>query len=240
MALFNKKMVDQNLSERDKLEARYKGSRNNILLVVAFTLVNTVLLIVGSDSYFLFSAAVPYYVTLFGMLYTGKMPAEYYVGIEDFVPWDSSFFIIAVVIAVVVVGLYALSWFLSKKRHGWLVFALVFFIIDTLALFYFAGFSADMILDYVFHAWVIVSLASGISAASKLKKLPPEEPPVMVDANGMPQMAGMSPDLMSGYAPNNNTYYPTTPVEPVATPVEAPVEVSVEAPAEVQTTDVTE
>lgn len=243
MALFNKKTVDTNLSERDKLEARYKGSRNNILLVVAFTLVNTILLIVGSGSYFLFSASVPYYVTLFGMLYTGKMPADYYVGIEDFVPMDSSFFIVAVVIAVVVIGLYALSWFLSKKHHGWLIFALVFFAIDTLALFYFGGFSADMILDYVFHAWVIVSLASGISAASKLKKLP-EEQPVMVDANGMPQMTGVSPDLMSGYAPNNNAYYPTTPVEPASTPVEAPVEapveVSVEAPVEAQTTDVTE
>ena len=231
MALFKKKEVNQNLSEREKLESRYNGSRNNILLVVAFTLINTVLLIVGSDSYFLFSAAVPYYLTLLGMIYTGKMPAEYYADVEDFVPFDNSVFIVAVAVSVAVIALYALSWFLSKKKTGWMIFALVFFIIDTLAMFYFAGISADMVIDIVFHAWVIISLASGIMAASKLKKLP-EEQPIVTDANGMPQMAGMSPDLMGGYAPNNNNYYPATPVEPVTVPTEAP--------AEVQPTDITE
>lgn len=230
MALFKKKEANQNLSEREKLEIRYKGSRNNILLVVVFTLVNSVLLITGSESYFLFSAAVPYYLTLYGMIYTGRMPAEYYADVEDFVPFDNSFFIITVAIAVIVIGLYALSWHLSKKRHGWLVFALVIFVIDTLAMFYFAGFSSDMIIDIVFHAWVIISLASGISAALKLKKLPEEVPPV--NENGAPQMSGVSPDLMSGYAPNNNNYYPATPVEPVT--------VTTEAPAEVQPTDITE
>lgn len=236
MALFNKKTANLNLSERDKLDAKYKGSRNNILLVVAFSLINTVLLITGSESYFLFSASVPYYLTFFGMLYTGKLPAEYYVDVEDFVPFDNSVFIVFVAIAVIVIGLYALSWYLSKKKTGWMIFALVFFIIDTLAMFGLSGISADAIIDIVFHVWVIVSLSMGISAASKIKKLPPEEQPVMVDANGMPimngmpQMTGMSPDLMSGYAPNNNTYYPTSPVEPVA-----PV---VDVPAETQTTDV--
>ncbi len=233
MALFNKKTVNHNLSERDKLEAKCKGSRNNLLVVVAFSLINTILLIAGGDSYFLFSASVPYYITFFGMLYTGKFPADYYVGVEDFVPLDNSFFIVAVVIAVIVIGLYALAWVLSKKRYGWITFALVFFVIDTLALFGFGGFSVDMIIDYAFHAWVIISLASGIMAASKLKKLP-EEQPVATDANGMPQMAGMSPDLMGGYAPGNT--YPTNPVEPVTVPAEAPAE----TPAEAQSTDVTE
>ena len=45
---------------------------------------------------------------------------------------------------------------------------------------------------------------------------------------------------MSGYAPNNNAYYPTTPVEPVAVPVEAPANIPAEAPVEAQPTDVTE
>lgn len=239
MALFNKKTANQNLSEREKLEARYNGSRNNILLVVAFSLINTVLLIAGSESYFLFSAAIPYYLTFFGMLYTGKLSADYYVDVEDFVPFDNSVFVVFVAIAVIVIGLYALSWFLSKKKTGWLIFALVFFVIDTLAMFGLVGFSADTVIDVAFHAWVIISLSSGIMAVSKLKKLPPEEP-VGANANGMPQMAGMSPDLMSGYAPNNNAYYPTAPVEPVAVPVEAPANIPAEAPVEAQPTDVTE
>ena len=34
--------------------------------------------------------------------------------------------------------------------------------------------SFDMLLDYLFHAYVIYSLVSGISALKKFRKLPPE------------------------------------------------------------------
>ncbi len=176
MALF-KNTKNQNMTERQKLTARYNGARSNILLVIAFTLVNSVLLVAGSDSYFLFSAAIPYYLTLFGFLYTGRMPDDYYVGWDDFSPVADSFLIVTVVAAVVIVALYALMWFLSKKHgYGWLVAALLLFVADTFAMFYFTGFSVDMIMDFVFHAWVLVSLTSGIIAAINLKKLPEEEP----------------------------------------------------------------
>ena len=83
-------------------------------------------------------------------------------------------------VAFVIVGVYALMWFLSKKHgYGWLVAALLLFVADTFvmfAMFCFTGFPADMILDFVFHIWVLVSLASGIIAAINLKKLPEEEP----------------------------------------------------------------
>ncbi len=177
MALFKNNTKNQNMSERQKLTARYNGARNNILLVVAFTLVNSVLLVAGSDSYFLFSAAIPYYLTMFGMVYTGRMPDEYYVGWEDFSPVADSFFIVTLVVAVVIVAFYALTWFLSKKHgYGWLIAALLIFVADTFAMFYFTGFTADMIMDFVFHAWVLISLTSGVIAAINLKKLPEEEP----------------------------------------------------------------
>ena len=69
-----------------------------------------------------------------------------------------------------------LAFFLSGKgRVGWLVFALVFFIIDTVVMFGYYGISPDMIIDYAFHAAVIVFLAIGIKANRKLESLPPEE-----------------------------------------------------------------
>lgn len=174
MGLFKNKNA-QNMSERQKLTSRYNGARHNILLVVAFTLINSVLLFAGGDSYFLFSAAIPYYMTLFGLLYTGRMPAEWYEGVE-FQPDPDSVLYIYLAIAVVIVAFYALCWFLSKKHgYGWLVVALLLFVADTFAMFYFTGFSADMILDFVFHVWVLVSLASGIIGAINLKKLPEEE-----------------------------------------------------------------
>ena len=180
MGFFNKKTQNQNMTERQKLTARYNGARHNILLVIAFTLINCILCAVGSSSYFLFSAAIPYYLTMSGMAYTGRMPAEYYVDWRDFEPFANSFFIGTVVVAVVIVGIYALMWFLSKKHgYGWLVAALLLFVADTFvmfAMFCFTGFPADMILDFVFHIWVLVSLASGIIAAINLKKMPEEEP----------------------------------------------------------------
>ena len=59
---------------------------------------------------------------------------------------------------------------------GWLIFALVIFVIDTLGMLAFLGFDLSNIVDMIFHAWVIVSLVMGIIAAAKLKKLPEEEP----------------------------------------------------------------
>ncbi len=178
MGLFNKKTTEQQtpLSPQAALLQRYNSARNNLLLVVAFSLVNMVMIIAGSSSYFLFSASVPYYLTFFGMLYTGKLPADYYVGATDFEPFPTSFLTTMAVISVVIVGIYALCWFMSKKHgFGWLIFSLISFAIDTIFMFVIVGVSADMILDIVFHIWVLISLCSGVAAAVKLNKLPPEE-----------------------------------------------------------------
>ncbi len=215
---FFKNKNTQNMSERQKLTSRYNGARHNILLVIAFTLINCVLCAVGSSSYFLFSAAIPYYLTMSGMAYTGRMPAEYYVDWRDFEPFANSFFIGTVVVAVVIVGIYALMWFLSKKHgYGWLVVALLLFVADTFvmfAMFCFTGFPADMILDFVFHIWVLVSLASGIIAAINLKKLPEEETYVAQEGQTY------------SYIPQAETTVENNVVE---VPYEAPVEVADEA-----------
>ncbi len=186
MGLFKKNIAQGTpLSPQEALLQRYNGARNNLILVVAFTLVNMVMLVAGSSSYFLFSASIPYYLTFFGMLQTGNLPADYYYGWTDFLPSHTSFLVIIIIISVILTAIYALCWFLSKKRgFGWLVFALISFIIDTIFMFVFVGFSADMIIDVVFHTWVIISLSSGISAAVKLTKLPPqEEAPVDIQAD---------------------------------------------------------
>ena len=85
MALF-KNPKNQNMTEEQKLRTRYNTARTNILLVIILTLINSALLFLGSDTYFVFSAAIPYYMTLMGLLYTGRMPAEWYEGAEGFIP----------------------------------------------------------------------------------------------------------------------------------------------------------
>ena len=164
------------LTEREKLQTKFNNARTNLLDAVAFTVINIVLLFVDASSYFLFSIFVPYFITLMAMLVTGKLPAEFYA--EDWTGYeflDGSVFWVVLVIAIVIIGLYLLSWFLSKKNKvGWLVFALVIFCVDTLLMLFLQGMS-ESIMDIIFHVWVIVSLTSGIIAYNKLKKLPEEE-----------------------------------------------------------------
>lgn len=177
----------QQLSRREQLTNKYMSARHNLLLVVIFTAVNIGLLVAQSNSYFLFSASIPYYLVDLGMYLCGKYPMEYYadMGAVEFFP--NSFLVVMIVIAVVILGLYLLSWFLSKKpRVGWMIFSLVIFVLDTLFMLLIMGINADMILDIVFHGWVVISLISGISSYFKLKKLP-EEPEELLVEEQLPQ-----------------------------------------------------
>lgn len=174
---FKNQQSAKTMSERDLLEAKYKSSRGNLLIVVLLTVVNMVMLLANAGSYFLFSAFIPYYMTLIGMDLCGKMPAEYYgeyYGQFEF--WDQSFLISMIVIAVFILLLYLLSWFLSKNHKvGWLIFSLVFFSVDTLCMILLLENPAGSILDILLHVLVIYYLISGIRAHYKLMKLPPEE-----------------------------------------------------------------
>ena len=171
----NNSMKNQ-VSERELYEQKYRSSRMNLLLVVIFTIVNLVLLVTNADTYFLFSAFIPYFITLTGMAVCGLFPKEYYEGLEEIVFLDKSVFVVLLVISVVLTLLYLLAWLMSnKKRVGWLIFALVFFGSDTLGMFFINGISIESAFDILFHAWVIYYLVVGISAHYKLKKLPAEE-----------------------------------------------------------------
>ena len=178
MATRKVKFANGNASDRYSLEDKYKKSRYNLLLVLVFTVINIVLPAVGSDTYFLFSAYLPYSVVILGRVMCGMYPIEYYGGgsASDYNFLDQSMFSGFVIFAVILTALYILPLvFSNKNRYGWLIFALVLFVFDTLYLIGDVGFAADMLLDYVFHAWVIGILIVGISTGKKLKKLPPEE-----------------------------------------------------------------
>ncbi|MBE6670882.1 MAG: hypothetical protein E7593_01610 [Ruminococcaceae bacterium] len=159
------------------MERKFETARGNILLVIVMTIVNVLLLVLNANTYFLFSAYIPFILADCGMYFCGLYPEEIYTGEMagvEFLP--KAFLVIMLVIVAVILALYFLSWLLSKKqKKGWLVFALIFFTLDTLAMFGLNGFVADSIIDYAIHIWVIVSLVSGISALSKLKKLPAVE-----------------------------------------------------------------
>jgi len=179
----NKNTESAPVTERSILAAKYNRGVANLLLVILFTVINVVLLVTNSNSYFLFSAFVPYLLADYGMYFTGLYPEEYYYDAGSAVFFDKSFLTVMLVIAGLILVLYLLSWlFARKQKIGWLIFATVLFAIDTAAMLILLGISSDMILDLVFHGWVIVSLIMSISAYFKMKKLPEEEVVVRAEA----------------------------------------------------------
>lgn len=173
----NQNRSSQYISQHKSYEQKYNTSRMNLLIVVIFTAINLLLLVTNSDYYFLFSAFIPYFIAGTGMLLCGRFPEEFYVDeFEGMVILDNSVFVILLIISIVLTLLYLLAWFMSKKqRVGWLVFALVFFCLDTIGMFVISGISLESAFDILFHAWVIYYLVTGILAHYKHKKLPPEE-----------------------------------------------------------------
>ncbi len=165
------------ISARGALEYRYNTSRNQLLFVVAFSVINLILQLVGADLYFLFSAIVPLILVDFGMFFCGKYPAEVYG--EEYSEYqflDSSVLVVLVVVAFAIIGMYLLCWFLAKKQKvAWLIIALVLFALDSAFMLWYYGISFGILFDALFHAWIIYYLSAGIRAAFQLKNLPPEE-----------------------------------------------------------------
>lgn len=180
------------LTPRQNYERKYKASRANLLLVVIATAINMLLIATGSDTYFLFSAFIPYFLTTIGMVQCGLLPPEYYeYPMEDYIFYDKSLFVALLIISIILTSLYLLAWFMSRKnRVGWLIFALVFFGLDTLGMLIFNGIAAEGIIDIVFHAWIIYYLVVGIIAHNKLKNYPYEDEPVMAYQNAVSQAEG--------------------------------------------------
>lgn len=165
-------------SQRRVYEQQYKTARMNLLLVVAMTVVNLVLLATGSDTYFLFSAYIPYVATLYGMLFCGHLPPDYYTELDGIQLFETNtFFVVMLAISIIITLLYLLFWFMSSKNRGaWLISALIFFSLDTILMLVIEGIALSAIIDILLHAYVIYSLIIGVRAYFKLKAMPTEAP----------------------------------------------------------------
>ena len=164
----NNTQVDKN--SREYLLRQVANGRCSLLLIVILTVVNLIMTILDTNTYFLFSASVPYYLVFVGM------------GIENgFVDGAWNVKGTLTYTGLVIVAVYLLCWLLSKKRAGWLTAALVLFIIDTVALVVIAFALYDSpegkLVDFLLHIWAIVELVQGVRGSKKLRALPPTEEP---------------------------------------------------------------
>ena len=175
MANFFNQAPRQQFSPREKLYSNYHTSRINLLLAAVFTLINVLLILMGKATYFLFSACVPYIVALCGAIFCGALPQEYYDEIDGYYQiFESSVIYVFAAIALVMIALYVICFLFSKKRVGFLIIALVFFSLDTAFMFFWYGLDLTMLMDILFHGWVLGSLIVGVRSYFKLKKIPEE------------------------------------------------------------------
>ena len=168
----NNTPVDKN--SREYLLRQVANGRYSLILIVILTVVNLVMAILDTNTYFLFSASVPYYLVFLGMaIENGFVDGAWNV--------KGSLTYTGLVIAVVIVAVYLLCWLMSKKRSGWLTAALVLFIIDTVALvgIAFALYESPTtkLVDFLLHIWAIVELVQAVRGSKKLLELPPTEEP---------------------------------------------------------------
>ena len=136
--------------------------RSALLLVVALTVLNLGLLFSGANTYLLFSASGPYYLAILAR----GMDLAAYGSVNHGYTWA------ALAVGAVVLGLYLLCWYLSRKQHSWLVAGLVFFLLDTICLvllcrFVFGEYLSS-VMDFLMHGWVIYELVIAIRAARRL------------------------------------------------------------------------
>ena len=174
--LFNKNAQAPQKSPKEILASRYFSARHSIFAILLFTAINLFLLVVNADTYFLFSAYVPYMLVGMSMFLCGMFPQEYYIenapGMEFL---NTSFFVVCLIVAVIILLMYLVSWLMTKKpRVGWMIFALVIFVIDTIAMLLMEDNLSESIFDILIHIWALLSLTGGIISFFKLKKLPVE------------------------------------------------------------------
>ena len=161
---------------RAKYEKNYNSGRSNLLLAIAFTIVSMITYYFNG-SYFLFSAFTPliFYMVFadYSLIASGQM--EWPEAEQEFIEileavGAGTWLAIGIVIALVMLGVYFLCWLLSKKHTAALIVATVFFGIDCLVVL--LNFDMSMIMDVLFHAWVMYYLINAIVSKNKLKNLP--------------------------------------------------------------------
>ena len=175
------------------LQRAISSGRTSLLMILILTVVNLLFTILDLDQYFLFSASVPYYLTMLGKgIDNGFLDGA----------WDinGTYTITGLVISAVILAVYLLCWLMSKKKTGWLTAALVLFLLDTLALvlFTFALYDNPMVnlVDFLLHGWAIWEMFRAIRSSTRLKRMQTEsvDSPEILD--GIPSLTDETEDYL--------------------------------------------
>ena len=163
------------LSPRQRLERNLAGGRNTIFVMVFLTIVNVVIAASGGDSYYLFSAAVPYFLVLTCLYRCGLLPNYWYEAPKSEYQFDDlSTLVVPVIVAVLILLLYVLLALKFKTSKVARLVAVVMVFVDTLAVFAFYDMQ-DGAGDAIFHLVILTYLVVAIVSHKRLAKMPPDD-----------------------------------------------------------------
>lgn len=139
---------------------KYKNARISLLIVLLLSVVNV--LAMFADTYFLFSAHIALVIANVGLILKLETGENVYL-------------IVGIVISLITLIPYLISWIFSKKRVGWLIASLVLFVIDTIVLAieiptYLSFGDFSIFIDLIVHIIVIYELFVGVQAGFAMKK----------------------------------------------------------------------
>lgn len=168
MAFFENQQ--NNLTESERLQQKINTARYSMLLVALLTAVNAIILLAGSDTCFLFSAALPYQLVVFA----NEIVAQ---------GGSSALLVLSICFLVVVVAAYVVCFVFGNKHVAWLIASLSMFVIDTIYyIFIFVtlylpilaasgGSVISVLIEALFHAYALYYFVIAVVNAFKLKKI---------------------------------------------------------------------
>ena len=124
------------------IREKNESARSALKIAIILTIVNIVLAFVQGGLFFPFSITTPNVLLAWGM------SVSYWVG------------------ALIVVGIFATCYYLSKRKPIFILIALILISIDSIWILFSVidfGFDATNIINIVFRVWLIVAVAAGMS-----------------------------------------------------------------------------
>jgi hypothetical protein len=139
----------------------FEKSRNNLLSVIIFTVINLILTYFDAGVNFLFSATLPQFVLEIAKAMNSEME-------------NNVLIIVGLIIAFIIIIPYFIFWILAKRVRVLILVALIFFSIDSLLLLYLIfnmEFNFSVLLEIAFHVWILYYLIIGVKAWYKLRSI---------------------------------------------------------------------
>ena len=173
------------LTKREFAQLKYETARKNLLLMLIFTIINLVMLGLEANVMLLFSATIPYMAGVFAVSTGGTLFSSICIGV-----------------AGVSMLAFLLCWTFSKKHYGWMIGALILFVMDTLAMIGMYILTGDFsgIIDAAAHVWVLYYLVIGVKYGYQLHTLPVETIENMEEeiVNEMPEQVIQAEHIQMG------------------------------------------